>query len=97
MSPLLDRKTGDMGLMTYDAILKITFTRIRECLPTRRSVDTLQKEVEHAMIKIMCPHWTWAGKFGLLAEIKPAAEYATTTGGLVYEPVSDNVPDLFSP
>ena len=80
---------------TYDAILKITFTRITECPPTRRSVDTLQKEVEHAMIKIMCPHWTCAGKFGLLAEIKTAAEYATITGGLVYVPVNEDVPSLF--
>ena len=42
---------------TYDAIIKMTFSRIAECPWLRRSVDTLQKEVEHAMIKIMCPHW----------------------------------------
>ena len=82
---------------THDVIVKITFARITECPPTRRSVDTLQKEVEHAMIKIMCPHWLWAGKFGLLAEIKPAAEYATITGGLVYVPVDEDVPSLTYP
>ena len=82
---------------TYDAIIKITFTRITECPPSRRSVDTLRKQVEHAMIKILCPHWNWAGRFGLLAEIKPAAEYATITGGLAYMPVTVDLPDLISP
>ena len=67
---------------TYDAIITFTFTSINECPPSRRSVDTLRKQVEHAMVKILCPHWDWAGRFGLLAEIKPAAEYATITGGL---------------
>ena len=81
---------------TYDVILKLTLTRITECPPSRRSVDTLRKEVEYAMIKIMCPHWDWAGRFGLLAEIKPAAKYARITGGLVYSPVSDDLPDLLS-
>ena len=56
---------------THDAIIKMTFTQITECPPSRRSIDTLRKEVEHAMIKIMCPHWDWAGRFGLLDEIKP--------------------------
>ena len=82
---------------TYDAIIKMTFTRITKCPPSRRSVDTLRKEVEHAMIKIMCPHWDWAGRFGLLAEIKPAAEYSRITGGLVHVPVSEDLPDLISP
>ena len=82
---------------TYDAIIKMTFTRITECPPSRRSVDTLQKEVEHTMIKILCPHWDWAGRFGLLAEIKPAAEYSRITGGLVHVPVSEDLPDLISP
>ena len=82
---------------TYDAIIKMTITRITECPPSRRSVDTLRKEVEHAMIKIMCPHWDWAGSFGLLAKIKPAVEYSRITGGLVYVPVTADLPDLISP
>ena len=40
---------------TYDAIIKLTFTRITECPPSKRGVDTLRKKVEHAMIKIKCP------------------------------------------
>ena len=82
---------------TYDAIIKITFTRITECPPTRRSVDTLRKEVEHALVNISCPNWGWSDKYGLLAEIKPAAEYTTITGGLVYVPVDEDEPELTHP
>ena len=58
----------------YNAVIKKKFTRITECPPTRRSVDKLRKEVEYSLIRIRCPSWEWAGKYGLLAEIKPAAE-----------------------
>ena len=79
---------------TYDAVIKKTFTRMLGCPPTRRSVDTLRKEVEHVMVNISTPHWGWSAKYGLLPEIKPAAKYITTTGGLVYVPVDNNEPGL---
>ena len=74
---------------TYDAVISKIFTRITECPPTRRSVDTLRKEVERFLVNISTPNFGWSEKYGLLAEIKPAAEYTTITGGLVYVPVDD--------
>ena len=82
---------------TYDAVISKTFTRITECPPTRRSVDTLRKEVEHVLVNISVPNFGWSEKYGLLAEIKPGAEYTTITGGLVYVAVDDEEPSLTHP
>ena len=79
---------------TYDTVIRKTFTRITECPPTRRSVDTLGKEVEHVLVNISVPNFGWSEKYGLLAEIKPDAEYTTITGGLVYLAVDDKEPSL---
>ena len=81
---------------TYDAVIKKTFTRMTECPPTRRSVETLRKKVEHAMVNISTPYFGWSEKYGLLAEIKPAAEYTTIAGGLVYVPVDKDAPSLIN-
>ena len=82
---------------TYDAVISKTFTRITECPPTRRSVDTLRKEVEHVLVNISVPNFSWSEKYGLLAEIKPEAEYTTITGGLVYVAVDEDEPSLTHP
>ena len=79
---------------TYDATIKKTFTRITDCPPTRRSVDTLRKEVEHVLVNISAPDFGWSEKHGLLAKIKPRAEYTTISGGLVYVPVDEDEPGL---
>ena len=73
----------------YDAVISKTFTRITEYPPTRRSVDLLRKEVEHVLVNISVPNLGWSEKYGLLAEIKPDAEYTTITSGLVYVAVDD--------
>ena len=72
---------------TYDALIQKTFTRIIKCPSTRRSVDTLKKEVKHVMVNISTPDFGRSEKYELLDKIKPAAEYTTITGGLVYVPV----------
>ena len=82
---------------TYDDVISKTITGITECPPTRRSVDTLRKEVEHVLVNISIPNFGWSEKYGLLAEIKPAAEYATITGGVVYVPVDGEEPSLTHP
>ena len=82
---------------TYDAVIKKTFTQITERPPTRRSVDTLRREVEHALVYISCPNWGWSDEYGLLAGIKPASEHTTITGGLVYVPVYEDEPELTHP
>ena len=50
---------------TYDAVISKTFTRITECPLTRRSVDTLRKEVEHVLVNISVPNFGWSEKYGL--------------------------------
>ena len=60
-------------------------------------MDTLRKEVEHALVHISCSNWGWSDKYGLLAKIKPAAEYTTITGGLVCVPVDEDEPELIHP
>ena len=82
--------------LTYDAVIKKTFTRITECPPTRRSVDTLRKEVEHVLVEISVPTFFWSGKYSLLGEIRPTAAYITLFR-LNYRKPDDEDPDLTHP
>ena len=82
--------------LTYDAVIKKTFTRITECPPIRRCVDTLRKEVEHVLVDISCPAFVWSGKLGLLGEIRPLAAYTELTG-LTYKPPDGEEPALTHP
>ena len=79
--------------LTYDAMIKKTFTRITECPPTRRSVDTLRKEVDHVLVEISVPAFFWSGKYDLLGEIGPTTAY-NTLSGLNYRKPDDKEPDL---
>ena len=82
--------------ITYDAVIKKTFSRITECPPTRRCVDTLRKEVEHVLVDISCPAFFWSGKWGLLGEIRSGAAYTELTG-LTYRPPDEEEPDFIHP
>ena len=60
-------------------------------------MDTLRKEVEHVMVNISTPDFGRSEKYELLDKIKPAAEYTTIMGSLVYMPVGDDEPSLAHP
>ena len=49
------------------------------------------------LVNISVPNFGWSEKYGLLAEIKPDAEYTAITGGLVYVAVDDEEPSLTHP
>ena len=78
--------------LTYNAVIRKIFTRITEFPPTRRSVDTLRKEVKHVLVEISVPAFFWSGKYGLLDEVRPTAAY-NTSSELNYRKPDDEEPD----
>ena len=66
--------------LTYDAIIKKTFTKINDRpTRTRRQKDNLLVEVKKVLVAVSVPGFNWSRKYGLLAE---------TRGGPAYEALS---------
>ena len=61
--------------LTYDAIIKKTFTEIND-RPTRRQTDNLLVEVKKVLVAVSVPGFNWSSKYGLLAETRGDPAYA---------------------
>ena len=55
--------------LSYDAIIKKTFTEINE-RPTRTKKDNLLVEVKKVLVGVSVPGFNWASRYRLLVETR---------------------------
>ena len=79
---------------TYDAIIKKTFTEIKEST-TRRQKDNLLVEVEKFLVGVSVPGFNWASRYDLLAETRGGEAYEKLSGKAYRHPPNEEYPELY--